>query len=110
VVTLNGCSSDTSNHIIFPVVGIVQNSSAVINLYPVPNEGMFNVSITTASEESFSISVYNTLGVKIYKEAKVIVNGSLQKMIDLRPVPNGVYTVIFEDSMNQVVKKIVVNK
>ena len=38
------------------------------------------------------------------------VHGSLQKVIDLRPVPNGVYTVIFENSQNQVVKKIVVNK
>jgi hypothetical protein len=110
MVTLNGCSSDTSNHKHILTTGINQHSSAVINLYPVPNEGMFNVSITTGSEESFSISVYNTLGVKIYEEAKVIVNGSLQKMIDLRPVPNGVYTVIFEDSMNQVVKKIVVSK
>jgi hypothetical protein len=40
----------------------------------------------------------------------VDVNGSLQKVIDLRPVPNGVYTIIFENSLNQVVKKIIVNK
>jgi hypothetical protein len=71
---------------------------------------MFNVSIITASDETFSISVYNSLGIKIYEEGKVIVNGSLQKLIDLRPVPNGVYTVIFENSQNKVVKKIVVNK
>jgi hypothetical protein len=110
VVTLSGCSSDTSNHKLILTEGINKNSSAMINLYPVPNEGMFNVSITTVSEESFSISVYNSLGVKIYEETKVEVNGSLNKVIDLRPVPNGVYTVIFEDSQNQVVKKIVVNK
>jgi hypothetical protein len=110
VVTLNGCASDTSNHKLILTTGINQHSSAVINLYPVPNEGMFNVSITTVSEESFSISVYNSLGVKIYEETKVEVNGSLNKVIDLRPVPNGVYTVIVEDSQNQVVKKIVVSK
>jgi hypothetical protein len=110
VVTLNGCSSDTSNHKLILTTGIDQHSSAVINLYPVPNDGQFNVSIITASEQSFSISVYSSLGVKIYEEAKVNVNGSLQKVIDLRPVPNGVYTVIFENSQNQVVKKIVVSK
>jgi hypothetical protein len=110
VVTLNGCSSDTSNHIIFPVVGINQHSSSVINLYPVPNEGIFNVSITTASQESFSIQVYNSLGVKIFEETKVVVNSSLQKVIDLGTIPTGVYTVIFEDSQNQVVKKIVVSR
>ncbi len=110
MVTLNGCSSDTSNHRLILTTGIDQHSSAVINLYPVPNVGQFNVSITTVSEESFTIRVYNTFGVKIYEETKVDVNGSLNMVIDLRPVPNGVYTVIFENSQNQVVKKIVVNK
>jgi hypothetical protein len=110
VVTLNGCSSDTSNHKLILTTGINSHSSDVINIYPVPNDGQFNVSIITASEESFTIGVYNTIGVKIYEEPKVDVNGSLQKVIDLRPVPDGVYTIIFENSQNQVVKKIVVSK
>ena len=110
VVTLNGCSSDTSNHKYIVVTGVDSHSSSAINIYPVPNNGQFNVSITTASAESFSISVYNSLGVKIYTETKVEVNGSLNKVIDLRPIPSGVYTVIFENGLNQVVKKIVINK
>jgi hypothetical protein len=110
IVTLNGCSSDSSNHHLIITVGIDPHSSASINIYPVPNDGRFNVSITTASRESFSISVYNNLGVKFYEETKVDVDGSLQKVIDLRPVPSGVYSVIFENSQNQVVKKIIVNK
>jgi hypothetical protein len=109
VLTLNGCVSDTSNHKLVITVGIDSHASSAINVYPVPNDGRFNVSIT-ASNETFSISVYNSLGVKIYEETKVDVNGTLQKVIDLRPVPNGVYSVIFENSRNQVVKKIVVNK
>jgi phosphodiesterase/alkaline phosphatase D-like protein len=110
VVTINGCSSAESNHQYVVITGVDSHSSSAINIYPVPNDGQFNVSITTASNESFSISIYNSLGVKIYEETKVDVNGSLQKMIDLRPVPNGVYTVIFVNSQNQVVKKIIVNK
>jgi hypothetical protein len=110
VVTLNGCSSDTSNHVYILTTGVNSHSSAAINVFPVPNDGQFNVSIFTASEESFTIGVYNTIGVKIYEEPKVDVNGSLQKVIDLRPVPDGVYTIIFENSQNQVVKKIVVSK
>jgi hypothetical protein len=110
IVTINGCSSAESNHQYVIITGIDSHSSSAINIYPVPNDGQFNVSITTAFSESFSISVYNSLGVKIYEETKVDVNGSLQKMIDLRPVPNGVYSVVFENSQNQVVKKIIVNK
>jgi hypothetical protein len=109
IVTINNCSSDTSNHIFVYWEGINSNSSSAIEIYPVPNDGQFNVSITTASKESFSISVYNDLGIKIYEEPKVDVNGSLNKVIDLRPVANGVYTVIFENSLQKVVKKIVVN-
>ncbi len=110
IVTLNGCSSDSSNHKLILTTGIDPHSSAAINIYPVPNNGQFNVSINTASDQSFSISVYNSIGVRIYEEPKVDVNGSLQKVIDLRPVPEGVYTVIFTNSQNQVVKKIVVSK
>jgi hypothetical protein len=110
VVTLLGCASDSSNHKLILTTGIDSHNSTSINLYPVPNDGRFNVSITTTSDETFNISVYNSLGVKIYEEAKVEVNGSLNKVIDLRPVPNGVYTVIFKDSQQQVVKKIIVSK
>jgi hypothetical protein len=92
------------------VEGVDSHSSSAIDVYPVPNDGRFNVSITTASEESFSISIYNDLGVNIYNETKVEVNGLLRKTIDLRPISNGVYTVIFENSQNQLVKKIVVKK
>jgi hypothetical protein len=110
VVTLNGCASDSSNHIMIIPEGVNSHSSAGVSIYPVPNEGQFNMSITTASSETFSVSVYNSLGVKIYEEPKVNVNGTLHKVIDLRPVPNGVYTIIVEDNQNQIVKKIVVNK
>jgi hypothetical protein len=110
VVTLNGCSSDTSNHKYIVVTGVDKHSSSAINIYPVPNDGQFHVSITTASAESFSISIYNNLGVKIYAETKVEVSGTLTKVIDLRPIPNGVYTVIFDNGHGEIVKKIVVNK
>jgi hypothetical protein len=110
IVTLNGCSSDTSNHIFIGYGGIDPHSLLAINIYPVPNDGMFNVSITAASEETFSISIYNTIGVNIYQETNIKETSSLQKVIDLRPVPRGVYTLIFKNSQNQVVKKIMVNK
>ena len=109
IVTVSGCASAESNRVHILTTGVDTHSSSAINVYPVPNDGRFNVSIM-ASNETFSISVYNSLGVKIYEETKVDVNGTLQKVIDLRPVPNGVYSVIFENSQNQVVKKIIVNK
>ncbi len=110
IVTLNGCASDSSNHKLILTTGIDSHSSSAINIFPVPNDGQFNVSIATSSNETFSISIYNSLGVRIYQETKVDVNGTLQKVIDLRPVSSGVYSMIFENSLSQVIKKIVVNK
>jgi hypothetical protein len=108
VVTIDGCSSDTSNHELI-TSGVDSPLSSAISVYPVPNDGRFTVSLTIGSIESFSINIYNCLGMKIYEETNVEVDHSLQKMIDLRPLPDGIYTVIFSNDQNQVVEKIVVN-
>jgi phosphodiesterase/alkaline phosphatase D-like protein len=110
IVTLNGCISAESNHQYVIVTGIGTHPSSSINVYPVPNDGRFTISFSTSSRETYNIRVFNSLGVNIFEELKLEVNGSLEKVIDLRPVPNGVYSVIFENNLGQVVKKIVVNK
>jgi len=109
VVTLNGCSSDTSNHKLILITGIAPHPASVIKLYPVPNDGRFNVSITTASEESFSFRVYNNLGVMIYEETKIDVNGSLVRVVDISTAPNGMYTVVITSDQETVVRRIIVN-
>jgi hypothetical protein len=108
VVTLHGCSSDTSNHKLIIISGIDSYSPDAINVYPVPNNGRFNVSITTASEKSFSINAYNNLGMKIYGDPQVKVNGSFFRVIDIQPVQNGLYTVIITGDQENIIRKIVI--
>jgi hypothetical protein len=110
IVTLNGCHSAESNHQLVISTGVDSHSNAGISIYPVPNDGRFNVIFSGTSNDTYTISVLNSLGLKIFEEPNVEVNGPTQKVIDLRPVPKGVYTVIFEDNLGKVVKKIVVNK
>jgi hypothetical protein len=110
VVTLNGCSSAESNHVNETVIGIDQLQSESFTVSPVPNDGRFTVSMTSPSKETFTIQVLNNLGVLISELRGIEVKGTVEKVIDLRPVANGIYTVIFENSQRQVVKKIVVNK
>ena len=106
--TLNGCTSDTSNHKLIIITGINTHPGSIIIIYPVPNTGEFNVTISTNYRTSFNICIYNSLGVKIYEDANVAVDDIFQKVIDLRPVPYGVYTIIFENNQGVVVKNIVV--
>jgi hypothetical protein len=109
IVTINGCASDTSNNLNVIIIGIAPHSASTINLYPVPNSGRFNVSITNASDQSYSIRVYNNLGIMIYEEGKVDVNGTLTKVVDIRPVPNGMYTVIISSEQETIVRKIIID-
>jgi N-acetylneuraminic acid mutarotase len=108
--TVNGCTSDTSNHILILLTGVNSHSTDAIRVYPIPADGMFNISIRTSVKETYSIMVNNILGIKVYEEAKIDINGSLFKSIDLRSLPGGVYTMIFGNSYGQEIRKIIISK
>ena len=111
VVTVNGCSSDTSNHVYVLFVGQNELAGSNFNVYPVPNDGKFNVSIHTPTLETFTIQVYNLLGEKLYEQRDVTTSGGrYDTQIDLRPIARGVYSVVFLNSQYKVVKKMVVKK
>jgi hypothetical protein len=110
VVTLYGCSSDTSNNIYVLILGTDDPLKGIVNIYPVPNDGLFTVALVSTSAQTFRITVLNNLGVVIREMPALEVKGTLQQVIDLRPVPNGIYTVIIQNSDNRMIRKIVVNK
>ncbi|MCX6280445.1 MAG: T9SS type A sorting domain-containing protein [Bacteroidetes bacterium] len=110
VVTLNNCASDTSNNEYIAGVGIGEKNDAGIAIYPVPNTGNFSISISSVSDITYKLDVYNNLGVKIYGDKSISVNGTKVTPVDLGPVPNGLYTIILRTNDNQVVRKILVNK
>jgi hypothetical protein len=111
VVTVNGCSSDTSNHVYVYFVGVDELSGASCSVYPVPNDGKFNVSIVTPVEETYTIEVYNILGEKFYEMKNATTTGGrFDAQIDLRPIARGLYTVVFFNNEHRIVKKMVVKK
>ena len=110
VVTLGSCASAASNPIDIINIGINKNQGSSVSIYPVPNDGKFIVSITNASTESYTLSVLNSLGIEVYLEKDINVSGTLNKVVDLRPVPSGIYSVIIRNNYNEIIKKIVVNK
>ncbi|MCK9218502.1 MAG: T9SS type A sorting domain-containing protein [Bacteroidales bacterium] len=112
IVTLNGCSSEISNKEWIEVVGIIEiPESASFNVYPVPNDGRFSASIQYPVETTFTITVYNQIGSKIFELRDVkTTGGQYQKTIDLRPVPTGIYSVVFLNSEFKIIRKVLVNK
>ena len=110
VVTTNGCSSPISNKVWVVVTGQQELQNSNFNVFPVPNDGRFTVSTASPAEETFTISVYNQLGARIYELGDVMVKGTFERQIDLRPVAPGIYTVVFFNNEHKVVKKVIVNK
>jgi len=79
-------------------------------VYPNPNEGVFTLMFTSTKQENYDIRVYNNLGVQIFEMRNMYVMGTTRQNIDLRPAPNGVYSVVITNDLRSVVKKIVINK
>jgi hypothetical protein len=110
VVTLNGCSSPISNKVWMVITGVQELQGSNFNIYPVPNDGRFTISIVSPVEDTFTVIVYNQLGAKIYELGDVAVSGTFEKQIDLRPIANGIYSVMFLNKEHKVVKKVLVNR
>ena len=109
VVTVNGCSSDTSNHIHIIATGTNDLKASSFVVYPVPNNGMFKLVMNSLVTGSFDISICNNIGAAIYTKQNVELKGSQEMMIDLRPIPAGIYTMIIRNGESKVVRKIIVN-
>ena len=110
IVTLNGCSSALSNVITIVMPGIGKLSGNTLAVFPVPNDGKFMVTGTWMADEMLTLEVYNSLGVRIHASMVTPIQGKLEQIVDLRPAPSGVYTVILRTDDNRVIRRILVNK
>jgi hypothetical protein len=111
IVTLIGCSSAASNHIYIVKVGIEEPPIATdVVLFPNPNEGVFTLMFTSAKQDNYNIRVFNNLGVQIFEMKNLDVIGRTSQNIDMRPAPNGIYSVVISNNLNSTVKKIIINK
>jgi hypothetical protein len=81
-----------------------------VDINPVPNDGHFNITINSETETSYKLSIYNNLGIKIYGDLVITVNGTTVTPVDLGSAPGGLYTIILRNDRDQVIRKILVNK
>ncbi len=110
IVTLNGCSSDESNHEQVLFTGLEDLDAGNFIIYPIPNNGRFTVSVVIPGEETYSINVYNNLGIRVYEMTDFHVNGKAQQTIDLENPSYGIYTMVFTGGNQTIIRKILVSK
>ena len=91
-------------------VGVSEKEMLQAEIYPVPNDGHFNISVTSGSENAFSLEVFDKLGSNIFHIRNISVQGTRILTIDLRPVPSGFYTLILSSNGKRLAYKFLVNK
>jgi hypothetical protein len=109
IVTLNSCTSSVSNQIYVSVVGFTELNAGSFNIYPIPGNGKFTVTLTSSVQDIFIIRVHNLVGEKIFDSGNITVSGSSKQNVDLRPIPNGIYTMEIINGNSRAVKKLVVS-
>ncbi|MBS1592763.1 MAG: T9SS type A sorting domain-containing protein [Bacteroidetes bacterium] len=89
-------------------VGITEVINGVsLNVFPNPNQGSFNVSISTDDRITGDISVMDALGRTVHTEA-LDVTGTKQIALDLGNVSAGVYVLLVNTANGKAVKQFTV--
>ncbi|MEI8006312.1 MAG: YCF48-related protein [Bacteroidota bacterium] len=99
VVTQNGCASDTSNNIYKLFVGMEDQNSPAILIYPSPGNGKFTVSYNSGNPASPVLRVYSPLGILVLERSFKSSQGKNTEEVELENIPSGLYTVCL--SMNE---------
>ncbi len=110
VVTINVCSSDTSNQLYHVITGIQENEQISFNIFPNPNNGIFTIEFYVKEDISALLRVFNSVGMEIYSKNKVGINNESTVMIDLSPPSPGIYTIVLSYGKIYLQKRFVINK
>ncbi|MCX6277700.1 MAG: hypothetical protein NT004_06365, partial [Bacteroidetes bacterium] len=108
-VTLNGCSSAISNKVHIVIIGVEEIKNQDVRIFPIPNNGKFNIAISGLPQDKITISVFNAMGSKIYEKQDIPVGGDFEMRLDLGNVPDGIYSVVILRNDGKIARKMLVN-
>jgi hypothetical protein len=94
--------------IFFQEVGQQELAQEKVRIYPVPSHGQFRVVLTSQAMEDVTICIFNPAGEKILETDPVRVSGTIEKEIDLRSAPGGVYAILILSGNRTQVKKVLI--
>ncbi len=111
VVTLNSCSSAVSNSILVLPVGVNETPfSKELQVFPNPNNGQFTLRMETLHKTEYNIEVYNSLGIMVWSQLNVMIDGAVTIPVDLKNSPAGAYLVVLRSNDNSTYRKISIIK
>jgi PKD repeat protein len=100
VKAVNACGESVASEgkavKVYAPVGMAENDGFNLEIFPNPNNGKFALDIATAVASKVNLTMYNALGVVVYAENDVKINGKLHKTLDLTNLAKGVYRLKVE--------------
>jgi len=109
IVTLNGCSSDTSNNLII-ILGADEQQAKKYHIHPVPSNGVFTISGPAGQGKACKIKICNSLGQVIFDIIMMTAENTFSKTIDLGQAPAGIYTMLIETAEGTATGKLLINR
>lgn len=109
ICTNYGVVTPESNHITILDVNAKELPKVQsMEVYPNPNNGKFNLSVSSNVSTKVDLKVVSSVGVTVYERNNMEINGTFNELIDLHNLAKGVYSVVVSDQGKQVVRKLVV--
>jgi hypothetical protein len=103
----NGCIS-TTTIIVEELVGLEENGINVIQLYPNPNNGIFELSVEGLSGDKLTCKLFNVQGQLVSDFTLDVVNGKAAKTIEMsKKLSAGVYYLGLYNSDKAVVRQFI---
>ena len=91
LISLKGCESPLTNSV--DIASMLANV-VELNSYPNPNNGKFDVRMEFGKAAYFTLDIYNSYDMLIYRKEKIYVDKLNIETIDLTSVSSGTYMVM----------------
>jgi len=72
-------------------IAIVESEDISLSVFPNPSEGLFNVVVHTAKDETLQLTLYDMLGKKIFQSVNILSAGKNILQLDLTQLIAGIY-------------------
>jgi hypothetical protein len=109
-VTLNGCTSPISNKVYVLITGTEEQQADRIHISPVPNDGMFTVSLSARDAGRCTVEVMTLTGEVIWRNSFLVSLDQVALPVAIKNAAGGLYLVKVSLEDDIFIRKIVIRK
>jgi PKD repeat protein len=109
LTAINGaCTSTVSHDVTVTSIGIAENSTSSVKVYPIPSEGNITIEFGGAVDAHTVLNVYDITGKVVYTSKTIQLNANNSTVLDLSSLVPGVYRIQIKDNARVVNKGIII--